>query len=82
MNMNRLFRIGAVLLALSTVLLPRLWLLAAEDEAVPTDRLLPPDVSVYLSIPDVDELKSRFAQTAFGGIAEDSSCSERMTYRG
>ncbi|HLQ44126.1 MAG TPA: hypothetical protein VK137_05320, partial [Planctomycetaceae bacterium] len=69
--MNRLLRVGTVLLALSTVLLPRLWLLAAEDEAVPTDRLLPPDVSVYVSIPSVDDLKARWGHTAFGGIAED-----------
>ncbi len=61
------------MLALYTVFLPRLWLLAAEEEAVPTDRLLPADVSVYLSIPDVDDFKARFGQTAFGGIAEDSA---------
>lgn len=71
-NMNRWLRVGTVWLALATALLPRLSLRAAE-EAIPTDRLLPPDVSVYLSAPDVDELKARFANTAFGGLTQDSA---------
>lgn len=53
-------------------MLPRLWLHAA-DEAVPTDRLLPPDVSVYVSVPDVDELKARWAKTSFGLLTQDSA---------
>jgi len=48
-------------------------MLAAEDEVVGTDRLLPPEVSVYFSVPDVDELKARFAKTAMGTMAEDST---------
>ena len=36
MIMNRLLRVGAVCLALSTVLLPRLWLLAADDKRIHT----------------------------------------------
>ncbi len=71
--MKCLLRVGTVLLALSTVLLPRFLLFAAEDEAVPTDRLLPPDVSVYVSIPDVDELKARLANSSYGGIAQDAA---------
>lgn len=70
--MNRWLRVGAVWLAFVTVLLPSLTL-RAEDEAVPTDRLLPPDVSVYVSVPDVDELKARWAKTAFGQLTQDSS---------
>ena len=70
--MNRWLRVGTVWLALATALLPRLSL-RAEDEAVPTDRLLPPEVSVYVSVPDVDELKARFAKTAFGTLTQDSA---------
>lgn len=72
-NMNRWLRVGAVWLAFVTVVLPRLSLRAAEDEAVPTDRLLPPDVSVYVSVPDVDELKARWSKTAFGTLTQDSA---------
>ncbi len=71
-NMNRWLRVGTVWLALATALLPRLSL-RAEDEAVPTDRLLPPDVSVYVSVPDVDELKARWLKTAFGSLTQDSA---------
>lgn len=71
--MNRWLRVGAVWLAFVTVLLPRLSLRAADDEAVPTDRLLPPDVSVYVSVPDVDELKARWGKTAFGTLTQDSA---------
>lgn len=71
--MNRWLRVGAVWLAFVTVLLPRLSLRAADDEAVPTDRLLPPDVSVYVSVPDVDELKARWAKTAMGNLTQDSA---------
>lgn len=71
-NMNRWLRVGTVWLALATALLPRLSL-RAEDEAVPTDRLLPREVSVYVSVPDVDELKARFAKTAFGTLTQDSA---------
>jgi len=71
LNMNRWLRVGTVWLALAAALLPRLSL-RAEDEAVPTDRLLPPDVSVYVSIPDVDELKGRWFKTAFGSLTQDS----------
>lgn len=59
-------------LALATALLPRLSL-RAEEEVVPTDRLLPPEVSVYISVPDVDELKVRWGKTAFGGLTQDSA---------
>ena len=70
--MNRWLRVGTVWLALATALLPRLSL-RAEDEATPTDRLLPPDVAVYVSVPDVDELKARWGKTAFGGLTQDSA---------
>ncbi len=70
--MNRWLRVGTVWLVLATALLPRLSL-RAEEEAVPTDRLLPPEVSVYVSIPDVDELKARWLKTAFGGLTQDSA---------
>lgn len=69
--MKRLLRVGLVVLAMVSALLPQ-GLRAAED-AVPTDRLLPPDVSVYLSIPSVDDLKTRFVQTALGKLAQDSA---------
>ena len=68
--MNCWLRVGTVWLALATALLPRLSL-RAEDEAVPSDRLLPPDVSVYVSVPDVDELKARWGKTAFGSLTQD-----------
>ena len=70
--MNRWLRVGTVWLALATALLPRLSL-RAEDDAVPTDRLLPPEVSVYVSVPDVDELKVRWGKTAFGNLTQDSA---------
>lgn len=71
--MKALLRVGTVLLALSTLLMPRLWLRAAEDEAVPTDRLLPADVSAYVSIPSVDDLKARFGKSSLGEMTEDSA---------
>ena len=70
--MNRWLRVGTVWLALATALLPRLSL-RAEDDAVPTDRLLPPEVSAYISVPDVDELKVRWGKTAFGNLTADSA---------
>ncbi len=60
-------------MALAAVLLPRLPVFAADDEPVGTDRLLPPEVAVYVSVPDVDELKARFAKTAMGNLVEDST---------
>ena len=71
--MNRWLRVGALCLALATALLPRLSVRAEDDEAVPTDRLLPPDVSAYVSVPDVDELKARWSKTAFGSLTQDSA---------
>ncbi len=71
--MKVLLRVGSVLLALSTVMMPQMWLRAADDKAVPTDRLLPSDVSVYVSIPSVDDLKARFGKTAMGEMSEDSA---------
>ena len=70
--MKCLLRCGFMLLALSTALLPG-WLRAADEAVPPTDRLLPPDVSIYLSVPSVDDLKARFAQTSLGHLAEDSA---------
>ena len=70
--MNRWLRVGIVCLAFATILQPRLSLQAA-DEAVPTDRLLPPEVSVYFSVPDVAELKTRWAKTAMGSLTQDST---------
>ena len=70
--MNRWLRVGTLWLALATALLPRLSL-RAEDDAVPTDRLLPPEVSAYFSVPDVDELKVRWGKTAFGNLTADSA---------
>ena len=70
--MNRWLRVGTVWLVLATALLPRLSL-RAEDDAVPTDRLLPPDVSLYFSVPDMDELKVRWGKTAFGNLTQDTS---------
>ena len=70
--MNRLLRVGTLCFVLASVLLPRLSLYAA-DEAVGTDRLLPPDVAVYFSVPDVDELKARWAKTAMGNLTQDSN---------
>lgn len=69
--MNRWLRVGTLWLALAAVFLPRLCVQAA-DEPTPTDSLLPPDVSVYLSLPGVDELKARFGKTAFGTLTQDS----------
>ena len=61
-------------LALAAVLLPRLPVFAADDdEAVSTDRLLPREVAVYVSVPDVDELKARWAKTAMGALTQDST---------
>ncbi|MCX7419847.1 MAG: hypothetical protein NT013_09960 [Planctomycetia bacterium] len=71
--MKAFLRVGTVLLALSTVLMSQLWLRAAEEEAVPTDRLLPTDVSVYVSIPSVDDLKARFGKSSLGEMTEDSA---------
>ena len=70
--MNRWLRVGALWLALAAVLLPRLSV-QASDDPVETDRLLPSEVAVYFSVPDVDELKARFAKTAMGNLAEDST---------
>ena len=61
-------------LALAAVLLPRLPVFAADDdEAVSTDRLLPREVAVYVSVPDVEELKARWAKTAMGALTQDST---------
>ncbi len=71
--MNRWLRVGTLWLVLASVLLPRLSVFAADEEAVGTDRLLPPEVSVYVSVPDVDELKARWAKTAMGALTQDST---------
>ncbi len=71
--MNRWLRVGTLWLALAAVLLPRLSVRAADEDPVETDRLLPSDVAVYVSVADVDELKARFAKTAMGNLAEDST---------
>lgn len=70
--MSRWLRVGVVSLAFVSVLVPRLVLQAA-DEPVPTDRLLPPHVSFYVAVPNVDELKVRFGKTAFGALTKDSA---------
>ena len=71
--MNRWLRVGTLWLALAAVLLPRLSVRAADEEPVETDRLLPSEVALYVSVPDVDELKARFAKTAMGNLVEDST---------
>lgn len=71
--MNRWLRVGTLWLALAAVLLPRLPVFAADEEAVSTDRLLPPEVAVYVSVPDVEELKARWAKTAMGALTQDST---------
>lgn len=71
--MRRLLKLGTVYLALTAVLLPRFFVSAAEEEVAPTDRLLPPEVSVYFSIPSVEDLKAKWAGTAMGAIAADSA---------
>ena len=71
--MNRWLRVGTLWLALAAVLLPRLPVFAADEEAVGTDRLLPPEVAVYVSVPDVEELKARWAKTAMGALTQDST---------
>jgi hypothetical protein len=70
--MTRWLRVGVVYLTFATVLVPRLWLRAAE-KPVPTDRLLPPHVAVYVAVPDVDELKARFGKTSMGALTQDSA---------
>lgn len=70
--MKRWLRAGIVWVGFASVLVPCLRLHAAE-EAIPTDRLLPPEVSVYVSVPDVDELKARWSKTAFGSLTQDSA---------
>ncbi len=61
--------LGALVLAFTAPA----WLPAADSDSVPTDRLLPRDVALYVSVPDVSDLKAKFAQTAMGAISEDSA---------
>lgn len=42
-------------------------------ERVPSERLLPPKVYGYLSVPDVTQLKERFKQSTLGGVLEDDA---------
>jgi hypothetical protein len=71
--MNRWLRVGALWLVLATVLLPRLSVFAADGKVVSTGRLLPPEVAVYVSVPDVEELKARWAKTAMSSLTQDST---------
>ena len=45
-------------------------------EKVPSDRLLPPNVYAYFSVPNVPEFKSRWKQTLLGKLGEDKALSE------
>ncbi len=45
-------------------------------DAVPTDRLLPPEVKVYFSIPSVTEFKARLKQSSFGKLMEDKGLAD------
>ena len=45
-------------------------------EKVPSDRLLPPNVYAYLSIPNVPEFKTRWKQTLLGKLGEEKSLSD------
>lgn len=68
--MRHALRKGTLFFVITAALMARAF---AADEAVPTDRLLPSDVSVYVSVPSVDDLKAQFAHTALGAIAGDSA---------
>lgn len=47
--------------------------LAWSAEKVPSDRLLPPNVYAYVSVPNCPDLKSRWTQTMLGKLREEKS---------
>lgn len=47
--------------------------IATAADAVPTERLLPREVSVYVTVSDVTEFKQRWNQSLTGQLAEDES---------
>lgn len=49
--------------------------LAAADK-VPSDKLLPPTVYAYISIPNITELKSRFMETSTGALVSDPALND------
>lgn len=70
-------RVGRKLLWAAALLLlasPRL--VRAEDESVPTDRLLPPNVSFYLTVPDWEQLKTRWNESLMGRLREEPKMAE------
>lgn len=46
---------------------------AADDDAVASDRLLPPGVLLHVRVSDVSDLKERLPQTGFGKVYQDES---------
>lgn len=48
----------------------------AADEAVPTDRLLPPNVSFYATIPDWAQLESRWNESLLGRLKQEPKMAE------
>lgn len=45
-------------------------------DAVPTDRLLPPEVKVYFSMPSVTEFKARLKQSSYGKLLDDQDLAD------
>ncbi len=69
--MSRTFRQGVVLIALVGVTLLTNYLPAQAVDAVPTARLLPPEVTIYATMPNVSEFKERWKQSLFGQLRQD-----------
>lgn len=47
--------------------------MAADDDSVASDRLLPPGVLLHVRVSDVSDLKERLPQTGFGKVYQDES---------
>ena len=70
-------RAGRKLLwATALLLLASPHIVRAEDESVPTDRLLPPNVSFYLTVPDWEQLETRWNESLMGRLRQEPKMAE------
>lgn len=75
MRANKIFRAVIVMGACVTT---SLWACrpAWTAEPVPTDRLLPPEVHAFVTVPNVQQLKERFGQTRLGRLGEEPALND------
>ncbi len=73
MKRKTLYDVGLCLLATAVLFAAQS---ARAADKVSADRLLPPDVKVFVSISNVEEVKQRWPQTLFGQLQRDEDVAE------